>query len=57
VAYDVQPEDYATVGAALLWTLEQGLGFAYTPEAADAWSAAYAALSETMLAAAEKSAA
>jgi hemoglobin-like flavoprotein len=54
VGYDVRPEDYATVGAALLWTLKQGLGDAYTPAAADAWSATYAALSDVMLAAPQK---
>ena len=31
VAYGVQDRHYATVGEALLWTLEQGLGPAFTP--------------------------
>ena len=31
VAYGVQPEHYALVGSALLWTLEQGLGDEFTP--------------------------
>jgi nitric oxide dioxygenase len=39
------------VGAALLWTLEQGLGEAWTPEAAAAWSAAYAEIAGAMTAA------
>src|SRR5580704_14007373 len=32
VAYGVKPNHYAPVGAALLWTLEQGLGVQWTPE-------------------------
>lgn len=52
VAYGVRPEHYAVVGAALLWTLEQGLAADFTPEVAAAWAAAYAALSELMIAAA-----
>lgn len=47
-AYGVQPEHYATVGAALLWTLQAGLGEAFTPEVRDAWSSAYLFLSTTM---------
>src|SRR5215472_6010455 len=30
--YGVREEHYASVGAALLWTLEQGLGFDFTPD-------------------------
>ena len=48
VGYGVVESDYATVGAALLWTLEQGLGPAFTPEVKDAWAAVYGVLSETM---------
>lgn len=48
VDYGVKDEDYATVGAALLWTLEQGLGEAFDSETRDAWSAAYGLLSSTM---------
>src|SRR6266498_1442673 len=40
VAYGVTNEHYATVGAALLWTLEQGLGDAFTPEVKDGWASA-----------------
>src|SRR4029450_13510525 len=36
-AYGVRAEHYASVGAALLWTLEQGLGFVFTPEVRVAW--------------------
>jgi hypothetical protein len=45
----VRPESYATVGAALLWTLEQGLGVKFTPQVRAAWTAAYALLSGLML--------
>jgi len=52
VDYGVQDAHYDSVGAALLWTLEQGLGEAFTPETREAWAAAYALLSTTMRAAA-----
>jgi nitric oxide dioxygenase len=52
VAYGVKPEHYATVGAALLWTLQQGLGPAFTPETEAAWTRTYGVLSSTMIAAA-----
>src|SRR3954447_6446043 len=32
VVYGAKPEHYPAVGAALLWTLEKGLGQAWTPE-------------------------
>jgi hemoglobin-like flavoprotein len=51
--YGVLPEHYATVGSALIWTLEQGLGAALTPAARRAWIDAYGLLAWTMLAAAE----
>jgi hemoglobin-like flavoprotein len=47
--YGVTERDFATVGAALLWTLERGLGPAFTPEVRDAWAAVYAVLTQTML--------
>jgi hemoglobin-like flavoprotein len=50
--YGVRPEHYQTVAAALLWTLEQGLGEAFTPEVKAAWVAAYTLLAEVMQAAA-----
>ena len=53
-AYGVRPEHYQTVAAALLWTLEQGLGEAFTPDTKSAWAAAYTLLAETMIAAAEE---
>lgn len=55
VDYGVKPEHYDTVGAALLWTLEQGLGDDFTPECKTAWTDTYTLLSTTMIAAAEDS--
>jgi hemoglobin-like flavoprotein len=46
--YGTRDEHYVTVGAALLWTLEQGLGAAFTPAVREAWAAAYALLANTM---------
>ena len=56
VDYGVAEADYATVGEALLWTLEQGLGDAFTAEVKEAWTLAYTALATTMINAAEESA-
>jgi nitric oxide dioxygenase len=50
VDYGVKAEHYTPVGAALLWTLEKGLGDAWTPELADAWGTAYGTLSGFMIA-------
>jgi hemoglobin-like flavoprotein len=50
--YGVREEHYATVGAALLWTLEQGLGEAFTPAVRDAWTGAYGTLASVMIEAA-----
>lgn len=47
-AYGVRETHYATVGAALLWTLRQGLGQQFTPEAEAAWAAAYTLLATVM---------
>jgi hemoglobin-like flavoprotein len=55
--YGVEEEDYATVGGALLWTLEQGLGPAFTPEVKAAWTAVYELLAATMLEGAKSAAA
>ena len=46
--YGVEPRHYATVGSALLWTLQAGLGEAFTPEVREAWSSAYRFLSSAM---------
>ncbi len=48
VRYGVRTEHYATVGSALLWTLEQGLGPKFSPEVREAWTAAYSLLSDVM---------
>jgi nitric oxide dioxygenase len=50
VAYGVKPDHYAPVGEALIWTLERGLGAGWTQELAAAWAAAYATLSQFMIA-------
>lgn len=50
--YGVRDEHYATVGGALLRTLEQGLGEAFTPEVRSAWAAVYDLVSRTMIEAA-----
>lgn len=47
--YGVKIEHYPIVGGALLETLEAGLGDAWTEEVAQAWVAAYTALSGAML--------
>lgn len=55
--YGVQDPDYVTVAEALLWTLEQGLGDAFTAEVKAAWSKIYSVLADTMIAAATEAAA
>lgn len=47
-AYGVKAEHYQPVGAALLWTLEQGLGPDFTPPVKDAWTSAYLLLAGVM---------
>src|SRR4051794_40333772 len=49
VSYGAKAEHYPVVGGALLWTLEKGLGEAWTPEVASAWAAAYGTLSNFMI--------
>jgi hemoglobin-like flavoprotein len=46
--YGVKDAHYDSVGVALLWTLERGLGNAWTPEAAAAWNEIYGLLSGIM---------
>ena len=48
VGYGVIDSHYDTVGAALLWTLGQGLGDAFTAEAEEAWTSVYGTLAATM---------
>jgi hemoglobin-like flavoprotein len=46
--YGVEDRHYDTVGAALLWTLEMGLGAAFTADVKDAWATVYEVLATTM---------
>jgi hemoglobin-like flavoprotein len=46
--YGVRDEHYDTVGTALLSTLEQGTGVAFTPEVREAWIDVYGVISRTM---------
>ena len=49
VAYGVVDTHYATVGAALLKTLEQGLGIAFTLEVKEAWTTVYGVMANVMI--------
>ena len=53
VNYRVKEEHYQTVAAALLWTLGQGLGDAFTDEVKAAWTTTYGILSGVMIEASE----
>ena len=57
VDYGVKDEDYDTVGAALIWTLETGLGDDFTEDTKAAWLAVYTLVADTMKAAAAEKAA
>jgi|GEM_PF-753941 len=46
--YGVQARHFDTVGRALLWTLAQGLGPAFTPEVEQAWGRVYRVLAKAM---------
>jgi hemoglobin-like flavoprotein len=46
--YGVKNSQYDTVGAALLWTLGQGLGDAFTDDVRKAWTDVYMLLAGTM---------
>ena len=50
--YGVEASHYDTVGAALLWTLEQGLGDDWTDQTKAAWEELYGEVAGTMKAAA-----
>jgi len=50
--YGVETAHYAPVGAALLKTLEQGLGEQFTPAARQAWTDVYGVMTQVMTAAA-----
>ena len=47
--YGVRPAHYATVGAALMKTLEQGLGEAFDEATRSAWAAMYRLVSDLMI--------
>jgi nitric oxide dioxygenase len=49
VDYGVKPADYETVGAALIATLEKGLGAEFTPDVRAAWQACIATIANEML--------
>ena len=48
MGYGVHSHHYETVGNALLWTLDKGLGEAFTPEVRSAWTSAYLLLANVM---------
>lgn len=47
--YGVRLRHYDVVGAALLWTLEIGLGSGWSKELAEAWQAAYGQVATAMV--------
>jgi len=49
VQYGVEAKHYSYVGAALLLTLEQGLGELWTEDVKQAWSTCYGILSSAMI--------
>ena len=53
VAYGVVDGHYATVGGALLKTLEMGLGPAFTAPVKAAWTEVYGVMADTMIQAAK----
>ena len=55
-SYGVTTEHYWLVGEALLWTLERGLGEAFTPQVRSAWAKVYQVLAATMQAGAAEAA-
>ena len=55
--YGVTDDHYDTVATALLWTLERGLGGAFTDDTRNAWIKTYTLLSTTMKEAAAQPAA
>ena len=54
VDYNVTNAMYDTVGAALLDTLEKGLGEAWNEEVAEAWTVTYTTLAQVMIDAADE---
>ena len=53
--YGVEEKDYQAVGAALLKTLQQGLGDAFTADVKNAWASVYGVMADVMIAASAKS--
>lgn len=49
VEYKVEASHYETVGAALLGTLEAGLGDDFTPEVKTAWAEVYGTMADVMI--------
>jgi len=47
--YGVEVSHYGAVAEALIWTLEQGLADAFTPDIWAAWVNVYGVLAETMI--------
>jgi hemoglobin-like flavoprotein len=47
--YGVRPEHFDAGGEALLWTLEQALGNALTPDTRAAWAAAWNTIADAMM--------
>jgi hemoglobin-like flavoprotein len=56
VGYGVTEAHYRPVGEALIWTLDKGLGEAFTAEVRGAWLSAYTTLAGVMTAAATSAA-
>jgi len=48
-SYGVRPRHYDVFGAALLWTLEIGLGSGWNKELGEAWQSAYNLLAKAMI--------
>ena len=57
VRYGVVPAHFDLVGEALMWTLEQGLGEAFTPEVHEAWATAFGVIASAMLSGMEQASA
>lgn len=49
VGYGVLAAQYASVGAALIWTLRQTLGPSFTPDVEEAWAEAYDLIAQVMV--------
>jgi hemoglobin-like flavoprotein len=54
VSYGVEPLHYISVGQALLWTLEKGLGGNWNGEVEQSWRICYEVLSDAMINASEQ---